>query len=338
AASSHMVYGFFNSSTPTVTALSCSYCSYLPATNPHTWWLPENNHGKTRLRCLPHILRDQGYHTTHAHTMENKFGGAGEVLIGIGFQEVLGQKALENVLREPAMHWGYSDHQLHRFLVRRLRDGKHKAPFLLSAATVDSHAPFVSDADSVPYGDGKNELLNSIYTADHAFGLFWNYLKGSPYFHNTIVIVLADHAMFPGKEHADVRGGEDITGRYYDRILCGIYNPMYLMKGRSNVVSGQIDLTPTILHMLGLNVRNHFEGHSIFEGRKLFPELVGMHEYLFWIFQKVDGKPTMTNFQLADMKGRGVGFDATSPVLTQAEYYHYYQWKKALHVNNRIWK
>ena len=34
----------------------------------------------------------------------------------------------------------------------------------------------------------------------------------------------------------------------------------------------------------------------------------------------------------------GVAFDATTPVLSQAEYFHFYQWKKALHVHNRIWK
>ena len=92
--------------------------------------------------------------------------------------------------------------------------------------------------------------------------------------------------------------------------------------------------------MLGLNVRNHFEGHSIFEGRKLFPELIGMHEYLFWIYQVVDGKPRMTNFKLEDVKGRceGVEFDPSTPVLSPCEYYHFYQWKRALHVNNRIWR
>jgi len=340
AVRSHLIRGFFNSSTPTVTALTCSYCSYLPVTNTRTWWLPESGHGKTRLRCLPHILREHGYHTTHVHTLSNNFVRTGEAMQRLGFEEVLDETALWEELQERAMHWGYSDHQLFRFLVRRLQSGKHKAPFLLSTATVDSHAPFVSDSDTVPYRDGSNELLNAVHTADHAFGTFWSYFKASPYAYNTMVIVLADHAMFPGKEHADVRPDEDITGRYYDRILCGIYNPMYEMRGRSHVVSAQIDLAPTILHMLGLNVRNHFEGHSVFEGRRQFPELLGMHEYLFWIYQVVDGRPTPVNFTLDDVKNRptGVAFDATSPVLTQDEYFHFYKWKRALHVNNRIWR
>lgn len=337
---SHLVWGFFNSSTPTITALTCSYCSYLPVTNTRTWWLPQLGHGKTRLRCLPHILREHGYHTAHVHTLSNDFVRTGEAMQRMGFEEVLDQRALWDELRERALHWGYSDHQLFRFLVKRLEARRFQAPFLLSTATVDSHAPFVSDADSVRYGDGSNELLNSIHTADHAFGTFWSYFKGSPYVHNTMVIVLADHAMFPGKEHADVRQGEDITGRYYDKILCGIYNPTHEMAGRSNLVSAQVDLAPTILHMLGLNVRNHFEGHSIFEGRRLFPELIGMHEYLFWIYQTVDGKPAAASFTLDDVKGRatGVAVDATTPVLTQDEYFHFYRWKQALHVNNRIWK
>ena len=334
-----IVSGVYNSSTPTVMALTCSYCSYLPVTNTTTWFLERNNSGKTRLRGLPHILGERGWQTTHVHTLDNTFVRTGEALTRMGFAEVAEGQRIGDELDEQRVSWGFSDEQMFRYLVRRLENGKHVAPFLLSAATIDSHAPFHPGPTWARYRDGAVPLLDAIHTSDRAFGIFWDWFKASPLFDTTIVIVLADHAMFPGKEHADARPGEDIGGRYYDRIAFGIYNPCFEMRGRSSIIAGQIDLAPSVLHMLDINVPNHFEGASIFGARRHFPELIGMHEFLFATVQQVGGQAVLDNFKIEDVENSCAGavFDASHPLLTRCEYFHFYEWKKSLHVNNRIW-
>ena len=105
--------------------------------------------------------------------------------------------------------------------------------------------------------------------------------------------------MFPGKEHAELRPDEDLAGRYYDRVMLCIHDPGHALPRRLRVVSSQIDLSPTLLHILGINPRNHFEGHSIFGGRQRYPALLCMHEYYFGMVQPMAGAERRTSRPMA---------------------------------------
>ena len=254
------------------------------------------------------------------------------------------RRALQTIGRaigETQAHWGYSDHQIFRYVVHQLKTRKLPQPFLLSVATVDSHAPFLPSREGPKYDDGDNPLLSSLHSADHAFGTFWKWFKDSESYGNTIVVATADHAMFPGKEHAALRPDEDMANRYYDRVMLCIYDPMHELPRRLRVVSSQLDLTPTLLHLLGINAKNHFEGHSLFGTRQPHPGVLGMHEYLFGIYQPVTGGGVrLDNFRREDVEKacRGSAFDPTTDELSRCEYFHYFQWKRALHIHNRVWR
>jgi hypothetical protein len=331
---------FYNSSTPTVMALLCVYCSYLPTSNTTTWFLPSHGGGRTRLRGLPAILGERGYRTAHVHTLQNEFVKTGEALLAMGFQEAIDGSAIGKALGEERAHWGFSDGQLFRYLVRRLESGEQAAPFLLSAATIDSHAPFLPTRDWVRYPGADQPLLDAIHTADRGFGVFWRWFQTSPRFHDTIVVVLADHAMFPGKEHQDARPGDDVGGRWYDRTLCAIYAPTHALPARLDTVCCQLDLTPSLLHLLDVDVPNPFEGLSLFEGRRDHPELLMMHEFLFGTLQLVSGRPVLDCFRREDVEAAcaGLVFDPSDPVLSRCEYWDYRRWKQSLHVADRVWK
>ena len=147
--------------------------------------------------------------------------------------------------------------------------------------------------------------------------------------------------MFPGKEHAELRPDEDMANRYYDRVMLCIHDPMHELPRRLRVVSSQLDLTPTLLHLLGINAKNHFEGHSLFGTRQPHPGVLGMHEYLFGIYQPVTGGGVrLDNFRREDVEKacRGAAFDPTTDELSRCEYFHYFQWKRALHIHNRVWR
>ena len=146
--------------------------------------------------------------------------------------------------------------------------------------------------------------------------------------------------MLPGRENTRLRPDEDVAGRRYDRTLFAVYAPMFEgFAGRSRIVAGSVDVAPTILHMLGVDTRNHFEGHSVFGSRTLFPEILGMNEYLFATYQKVDGAHVLRNFELEAIEKLydPARFEPGSAVLNEHELFHYYKWKKALHANNLVW-
>ena len=65
-------------------------------------------------------------------------------------------------------------------------------------ATVDLHFPYVMTKDLIKWKNGRSDVLDAVYTTDDAFGIFWDKFKNSELAENTIVAVIADHAIFPG--------------------------------------------------------------------------------------------------------------------------------------------
>ena len=89
--------------------------------------------------------------------------------------------------------WGVFDEDLYGAVVGMLQKGELPQPFLLTIATTDTHFPYATLRHHP--AAGGNSLLDSIYSADVAFGVFWDYFKNSPYFQNTLLVVVADHAL-----------------------------------------------------------------------------------------------------------------------------------------------
>ena len=65
------------------------------------------------------------------------------------------------------------------------------SPFFFTISTIGTHPE---------HDDYEGKLLDSVKSFDQAFGIFWQYFKTSPFYHNTTVIVTADHAMPPTVE------------------------------------------------------------------------------------------------------------------------------------------
>lgn len=330
---SHVVEGFRNASTPTLPGIKATLSSYLSPSDPMTW--ADDSH--KNIQGLPEILTELGYHSTFVHQVDKSYIRTDEVMRSLGFAEVSGEKEVGRALREEPRSWGYSDHQMFRYLEHQMERDAFEEPFLVTMPTLDSHAPFRLPEDSVTYGDGSDDLLNTVHGTDHAFGEFWRYFQQSRYADNTIVIVVADHAMLPGNDYRRIRT-DDVYGRFFDEIALLIYNPTRDMVGRSHVVSSQVDLAPTILHMLDHDVPNHFEGQSLFGGRREHPGAIGMNHELFFVAQPHDGEIVEDWFELRDVATRPASHDAGTELLTRQELYRYFQWKSGIHAEDRVWR
>ncbi len=335
---SYVVEDFFNSSTPTFNGILSSLCSVYPTM--HGLSDRKAIPNLPKLMCFPSIMGERGWDTVFIREISKKYASMDRMLSHIGFSTVLDMHDIQKLLKEKHKHWwGYSDHQNFRFLVEKLKRKDFKEPFMVSLTTVDTHVPFRLPSDGKAYKKNANKVINTVYNADHAFGVFWKYFKESPYFENTILMVMADHTLFPGKEHANARS-QNITMRYYDRIPLIIYNPFHEMVGRKKVMSGQVDLLPSLLHLLDINVANSFEGQSIFEDRSKYTNLLGVHEFHLNINQLIKGKRVEDNFLLNHVMNQCDldQVDHSQPHLTRCEYYMFYRWKMALRQQNRLWQ
>ena len=69
-----------------------------------------------------------------------------------------------------------------------------KEPFFNVVLTLSSHEPFDVPMDPVFSGnDNMTKYKNSVYYADKALGSFLDWAKGTDWWKNTLVIMVADH-------------------------------------------------------------------------------------------------------------------------------------------------
>ena len=334
---------FYNASTPTINGIIAELCSFLPPTG-YTEIEVDKNLQRLRLLCLPTILKQNGYASaTYITAVKKEFENKDSIFASMDADNIYGQDELKKIITGEPLSWGYSDHQLYPAMWQLVQAQKQE-PFLMMLSTVDTHPPFDLAKDMVSYQDGKNNVLNSYHTADDAFGAWWQKFKASSYYDNTMVIAVADHAAFPGSEIKKIAGLEGKNLNFYDENLLLMYLPAKLLTNSGftaktvDAYSSGIDLAPTLLHLLDINTANSFEGYSIFEDRKKFPNILGMHEYGLYINQMLGGGRDVQYEIPSELKcDKEPATISTSSPLTLCEYLDFYKWKRQIFEQGRFW-
>jgi phosphoglycerol transferase MdoB-like AlkP superfamily enzyme len=93
----------------------------------------------------------------------------------------------------PTNKWGVHDAYLYARLLQEL-NATDVFPFFKVALTLSSHEPFnVPLQDVFPGDDDATRYLNAAYYADRCLGEFIKAAQNSSWWHNTLVIITADH-------------------------------------------------------------------------------------------------------------------------------------------------
>ena len=363
AADSHTTVfkNFYNGATPTINGILSQLCSFLPPTG---YTEIDKNRGLQNLHllCLPKILNSNGYKSnTYIQAVDRHFENKDKIFPSMGTSEIYGSGELKAILKTDPLSWGYSDHQMFPVMWDMIQ--KKPEPFLMMLSTIDSHPPFDIAKDVVPYKDGGNDVLNSFHTTDDAFGKFWNEFKQSKYYDNTIVVAVADHAAFPGTAIKKLFPEEADSLSFYDQNMFMMYLPGVVttvipseavtdegsIPKNINTFSSGIDIAPTLLQILNINVQNSFEGRSIFDDRNKYPNLLGMHEFGLYINQTNDKDPDSAKASTGKRDTRyevptNITCDQTdysvtsSEPLTLCEYLDFYKWKRQMFEQGRFWE
>jgi len=330
---------YYNASTPTVTGLLSQLCSILPSTG-HEEISTGENLQRHHLLCLPKILKRNGYeYSTYITAVEKDYANKDIIFGDMGVDKVYGTDELSAVISGEPLSWGYSDHQLFPATYKMMTKNTNQ-PFLMMLSSVDTHQPFNLSKDMVNFGDGKNDLLNSFHSTDDAFLKFWENFVSSTLYDNTIVIAIADHAIFPGNyiKYNLNNSKEQIT--FYDENAFLMYIPNNILPKTINTYSSGLDFTPTILNLLDINTPNSFEGHSIFDDRIKYPNVLGTHEFGLYINQLDKTGKRMIDYSIPshlDCSDYQYDSDTTKP-LTLCEFLNYYEWKKKVFADGRFWE
>jgi phosphoglycerol transferase MdoB-like AlkP superfamily enzyme len=148
-----------------------------------------------------------------------------------------------------------ADEDLFTLSLRELdqRHGMGK-PFYAHIMTTTNHRPFT-------YPDGRIDIPSKsgreggVKYTDYAIGDFIERARAKPWFANTLFVIVADHT------HKG-RGRQELPIDNY-HIPMIIYAPAHVQPGRVDSIASQIDVSPTVLGLLGMSYRSHFFGQDI---------------------------------------------------------------------------
>ena len=210
--------------------------------------------------CLPGILKEAGYGTAAFHAYDGGFWNRNVMYARIGFDRFHSRK--DFVPDEP-VGWSLGD----RSFLRQSLDkfGMYGRPFFAFLVTLSSHHPYDLPASSDAFDAGGlkgtmvGKYLSAVHYADAAIGEFVDRLKADGAWDRSIVVIYGDH------DHSIADW--DPWERFFGRPL-GEAERHLLMRSVPLLVrlpdgafagevraepAGQIDIAPTILHLLGID-------------------------------------------------------------------------------------
>jgi phosphoglycerol transferase MdoB-like AlkP superfamily enzyme len=216
--------------------------------------------------ALPGLLAKKGYSTLSAHAFERGFWNRAKVHPRYGFQQLYFDRELGS---GPKFGWGLPDKV---FLQRALeRVDKARPPFMAFFITLTSHHPYnnLPSAEVHIETAGLPEILAGYVASaryvDEALAAFFDALAKRPYGKDTMVVLYGDHESFitlddGAREKAlkvlslDAQTLKDLAVRSFAtrKIPFFVVLPDAKEPRTFEQVGGQIDFSPTLLHLLGL--------------------------------------------------------------------------------------
>lgn len=151
--------------------------------------------------------------------------------------------------------WGVCDEDLFLKAGKLAREHDKTKPFLLFMLTTSNHRPFTypDGRIDIPSGTGR---MGAVKYTDFAIGKFLDDARKEDWAKNTLFVVVADHS-------TEGRGQFELEMSDF-HIPLWIYAPGKLAPKKVNRLMSQIDLLPSLIHLLGLKDDSPFMGQSIF--------------------------------------------------------------------------
>lgn len=193
------------------------------------------------LPSLVRILVDEGYSSSYWYGGEINFANFNSYVLGSGFQSIITKSSFSK--EDYNSKWGVHDH----ILFDRLKDSLNSAkePFLNVVLTLSSHEPFDVPMEPVfPGDDNMSKYKNSVFYSDIALGEFLDWARGTEWWSNTLVVILADHCANVSKEIPIY------SPKTFKIPMVWLGGAVDLPGIRVEKLGGQIDIPVTLLNQL----------------------------------------------------------------------------------------
>ncbi len=231
------------------------------------------------LYSIGYTFTQNGYETTFMYGGRGFFDNMNSFFSGNNFQ-IIDQTDFDKNETTFKNAWGVCDEDLFNKAIKEIDSQKSsKKPFFKFLLTTSNHRPFTYPDGKIDIPSGTSRVGAVKYT-DYAIGKFIEAASKKEWASNTIFIVVADHS-------TEGRGQFDLEMSDY-HIPLWIHSKTLIKPQKISKLGSQIDLLPTLIHLLNLEDKSPYFGQSLFnENWKEERAFIGNYQYVGFYKNKV---------------------------------------------------
>ncbi|MGM9929048.1 MAG: LTA synthase family protein [Bacillus sp. (in: firmicutes)] len=223
--------------------------------------------GQNTYQAAPAILGDNGYTSAVFHGNNGSFWNRSEIYKSFGYDYFFDADYYDTSLEQDMAEYGLLDKPFFEQSISLLKTLPQ--PFYTKFITVANHYPYKINQDLVTIEKGNtgdesvDDYFQTARYADEAIQQFFADLEKSGLYDNTMIVLYGDHYGISANhnqamEQVISKEINDYESANLQRVPLLIHVPG--MKGGANhTYGGQIDLLPTVLHLLGINTHAYIQ-------------------------------------------------------------------------------
>ena len=192
-----------------------------------------------------------------------------------GMQEYIAKEQLEKFGYTGASGWGYHNDVMYEHTLRILEENRGKK-LLLVTKTLDMHQPYPYTGyrwEEMPEGvrDNPNVTVRGVYWVDKTIENFFKEVeKRGLMDERTLFLITSDHNPHSGGEYTK------LVEKANDKLSIAPIPLLFISKNlapldelRTNEYASQIDLAPTLLYLMGLDIPEKFMGRNLLQPTRI---------------------------------------------------------------------
>ncbi|EWG08516.1 LTA synthase family protein [Cytobacillus firmus] len=217
-------------------------------------------HSQNTFKGLPSLLSQSGYSTAVFHANNESFWNRDVMYKSLGYHQYFSDEYYD-ITDENSIGWGLKDDIFFAQSMQYLRDLKQ--PFYAKFITLTNHFPFSLEEEDELISEWNSEdgTVNRYFTTvryeDESLKKFFEMIKKEGLYENSIFILMGDHYGISSNHNEAMAQflGKEITPFQETQLqkvpmivhIPGINNGKTIKN-----ISGQIDVKPSILNLLGV--------------------------------------------------------------------------------------
>lgn len=231
-------------------------------------------HAQNEYHSLSEMLTKADYRSLVMHANDESFWNRNQMYEQLNIDEFYDIDSYD-VTKENSVGWGLKDKEFFNQSIPYLME--ETQPFYVRLITITNHFPFeLDEADrSLEPFDSNSDTLNNYFPTvrymDEAIEEFFTQLKISGLYEDSIIVIMGDHdgiSANHNKAMAMYLEKEEITPYDYvqlQRVPFIVHIPGHGEGETISKIGGQIDVKPTMLHMLGVDTsKDIYFGNDLF--------------------------------------------------------------------------